>query len=147
MGLFGFLSKSENTTAVQDISQNVLDVVADEDEVEESSSFISILIDMMRKDEEFTEDIYDEAGADVLIIVIVPAVAVALGYLLTKFGVESVDALKKRLQTMPNPQNLIQITADDIKAGINRTGLPPGKQNINKITEAVNKTVAVYLLK
>lgn len=152
MGLFSFLSKdTENTTAVQDISQTVLDVVAEEEESEATSGFVSILIRMMKENEEIIVDTEDKAGgfggADLLVIVVVPAVAMALDYLLTKFDVESVGVLRKQLQAMPNPQDSIKITADDIREAVNRTRSPIGKRNIKKIAEAVNKAVSAYLLK
>ncbi len=150
MGLFSFFSNTENEAAVQGISLDILGVVADADEVETTSGFISLLIGMMSEGEEITMDAYDEAGgfggADLLVIVVVPATAVALDYLLTKFGAESVSELKKRLQTMPNPQDLIKITADDIREAVNRTKSVAGKRKIKEIAKAVNGAISAYLL-
>jgi len=127
-----FLAIPENRAAVLEISRRVL-AERDPDSTEIAAGFIEPLIEMAAQGEFTVGDDSDQEGGfgaiDVMTMLVVPAVAGALGNILAKWVEKNIEWLKKRSK---REKKTPQVNVDEIEAKLHSLIPPSHKKEIKQ---------------
>ena len=142
------LSLPGNRKAALVISQQVLAQIAP-DETMETATLVEPLIDMAGKGEVVTIDTSDQAGsfggADLMVIVVVPAVVTLITNLLTEFGKAGIEELREIAKRKEEAKTLLKVTVGDVEAVVRRTKSAKGKKRTKELVQAINAALVDYL--
>lgn len=147
-----FLSNPENRAAVQMISQQAVATLAP-GQVKRSERFMEPLLEILARGEELNSETSEKemglgVADDMIVLVVIPVLVPVLTALITKLGIETIEALKQLFKKDDKPaKTLIKITVDDVELVVSRTKFAGNKKKIKELTEALNTALIDYLAK